>query len=95
MPNSKKTEKWLRRKERIRKSASLPGRELADEFCAEMRKLGFTCDHIVPLAAGGKHHRGNLQGLTAEQNRDKGERLDWHHPSGIDCVPYWKPKHEP
>ena len=88
MPNSDKTERWLERKRRIRKSASLPGRQLADEFCAEGRALGFECDHIVPLNRGGKHHRGNLQWLTKAQNRDKSDRLDWSHPGGIDCVPY-------
>lgn len=34
-------------------------------------------DHIVPLAAGGRHHPSNLQILTAEDNLKKGTKLDW------------------
>jgi HNH endonuclease. len=85
---SKKGEKWLRRKATIRRSATLDGRRLADEFAAEGRALGYTVDHIIPLSKGGKHHRGNLQWLSHADNVAKGDSLDWHHPSGIDCVPY-------
>jgi len=31
-------------------------------------------DHIVPLAAGGRHHPANLQVLTAEENLRKGAK---------------------
>lgn len=31
-------------------------------------------DHIVPLAAGGRHHEGNLQVLTETLNRRKGAK---------------------
>lgn len=33
-------------------------------------------DHIIPLAAGGKHEVSNLQVLTAEENYKKGQNND-------------------
>lgn len=90
MANSKKTDRWLERKRRIRNSATVDGRALADEFCAEMREAGLECDHIVPLNLGGRHHRGNMQGLSKAANRDKSDTpwQEWSHPGGITCVPY-------
>lgn len=38
---------------------------------------GYHVDHIIPLSRGGKHHISNLQYLTAEQNREKGNKLHW------------------
>ena len=35
---------------------------------------GYEVDHIVPLSKGGKHHEDNLQYLTLEDNRRKGNR---------------------
>lgn len=36
--------------------------------------LGYEVDHIMPLSKGGKHHENNLQYLTKEENRRKGNR---------------------
>lgn len=35
---------------------------------------GYEVDHIVPLSLGGLHHEDNLQYLTIEENRRKGNR---------------------
>lgn len=35
---------------------------------------GYEVDHIVPLSLGGLHHENNLQYLTIEENRRKGNR---------------------
>lgn len=35
---------------------------------------GYEVDHIVPLSLGGLHHENNLQYLTMEENRRKGNR---------------------
>lgn len=35
----------------------------------------FEVDHIVPIAAGGKHHPSNLQVLRRDLNRKKGAKL--------------------
>lgn len=90
MSNSKKTQRWLDRKAAIRQSATLDGRQLADEFCAEGRKLGYECDHIVPLDLGGRHHRGNMQWLSPEHNKQKKNKpwTEWAHPGGFTCTPY-------
>lgn len=36
---------------------------------------GFEVDHCIPLSRGGTHHENNLQYLTIEENRSKGNRL--------------------
>lgn len=90
MANSKKTNRWLQRKKRIRNSATLTGRQLTDDFAHEMHEAGYELDHITPLNLGGRHHRGNAQGLTKSHNRDKSDKpwFTWYHPDGITCVPY-------
>jgi hypothetical protein len=35
---------------------------------------GFEVDHCIPLSKGGKHHEDNLQYLTVDENRSKGNR---------------------
>lgn len=36
---------------------------------------GYEVDHIIPVSKGGKHHEDNLQYLTAEENRKKGNKI--------------------
>lgn len=36
--------------------------------------VGYEVDHIIPLSKGGWHHEDNLQYLTVEENRRKGNR---------------------
>lgn len=36
---------------------------------------GHEVDHIIPLSKGGKHHENNLQYLTIEENRRKGNKV--------------------
>lgn len=36
--------------------------------------IGHEVDHIIPLSLGGLHHEDNLQYLTIEENRKKGNR---------------------
>lgn len=43
------------------------------ENCPE----GHEVDHIVPISKGGPHHQDNLQYLTRQANRRKGNKLDW------------------
>jgi 5-methylcytosine-specific restriction endonuclease McrA len=38
------------------------------------RPEGYEVDHIIPLSKGGKHHQDNLQYLTKDENRKKGNR---------------------
>lgn len=86
--NSKKTDRWLQRKQRIRNSATVDGRALADEFCAEGRALGFECEHIIAINRGGPHTRGNTAWLTKAENRAKSDNLVPTMRNGIVCVPY-------
>ncbi len=37
---------------------------------------GYEVDHIIPLSKGGLHHEDNLQYLTVNENRSKGNRTD-------------------
>jgi 5-methylcytosine-specific restriction endonuclease McrA len=36
---------------------------------------GYEVDHIIPISKGGLHHQDNLQYLTAEENRKKGNKI--------------------
>ena len=36
---------------------------------------GYEVDHIIPLSKGGLHHQDNLQYLTADENRRKGNKI--------------------
>lgn len=36
--------------------------------------LGYEVDHIIPISKGGRHHVENLQYLTPEENRSKGNK---------------------
>lgn len=36
---------------------------------------GYEVDHIIPISKGGKHHITNLQYLTMQENRRKGNRI--------------------
>ena len=47
------------------------------------RPLGYHVDHIIPLSKGGSHHILNLQYLTPEENRKKGNKIIY----GIDNTP--------
>jgi len=38
---------------------------------------GYEVDHIIPISKHGTHHQDNLQYLTIQENRSKGNRLDW------------------
>lgn len=87
---SDKAERWLRRKQRIRDSAPLPARQLADDFANEGRALGFEADHVIPLDRGGPHTRGNLAWLTKSENRQKSDKLVPAVRNGIACIPYLK-----
>ena len=46
--------------------------------CREMTKstgIPHQVDHIIPRSKGGLHHQDNLQILTREENRRKGNSL--------------------
>lgn len=64
------------RARRHREMASL----LSDEEKIEVQlfymncPLGYEVDHIIPISKGGKHHVENLQYLTPEENRSKGNK---------------------
>ncbi len=38
--------------------------------------IDFHIDHIIPIAAGGKHEAGNLQACSGAWNKAKHDRLD-------------------
>jgi len=38
---------------------------------------GYEVDHIIPVSKGGLHHQDNLQYLTINENRRKGNSLNW------------------
>ena len=38
-----------------------------------------TIDHRIPLAQGGKNHRGNVQAAHQRCNREKGDALGFEH----------------
>lgn len=52
------------------------------ENCPE----GYHVDHIVALAAGGKHHQDNLQYLEISENCRKGKRSEYDKSKSLD----WK-----
>lgn len=45
------------------------------KMLSELTGEAYHVDHILPLAAGGKHHPDNLQILTALENLKKGARV--------------------
>src|SRR5450631_3009272 len=38
---------------------------------------GFHVDHVIPISKGGKHRMSNLQYLTARENMEKSDRIDF------------------
>lgn len=48
---------------------------LLREFYANCPE-GYEVDHVIPLSRGGAHSIGNVQYLTPEENKKKGNKLD-------------------
>lgn len=48
---------------------------LLQEFYANCPE-GYEVDHVIPLSRGGAHSIGNVQYLTPEENKKKGNKLD-------------------
>lgn len=70
-----------RRRERVRATPLTAAEKAAIRAIYQLRNelrewtgWAFEVDHIVPLAAGGRHHPDNLQLLKAAENRSKGAK---------------------
>jgi hypothetical protein len=51
------------------------------DFGDTTAETGWEIDHIIPVAHGGTDDLDNLQALQWENNRAKGDALDWECPS--------------
>ena len=71
----------MRRKDQANRRARIKNSTPPDADMQKIKEIylncpeGYEVDHIIPLSKGGLHHQDNLQYLTANENRRKGNRI--------------------
>lgn len=68
-------EAWQRYHAKQKQQTPVDADLVAIQRIYENCPVGYEVDHIVPISKGGLHHQDNLQYLTKEANRRKGNKL--------------------
>ena len=86
----KDAKRRARKKDQMPPDADLTAIKLIYKQCVEITEqtgVPHEVDHIIPLSKGGLHHQDNLQIITRDENRKKGDKIygDYSDAHGHPC----------